>query len=38
VDLKLRRHFIEFDGRVKYLRRERDGLADRTPDEIVWEE
>ena len=38
VDLRLRRHFIEFDGKVKYLGRERDDRADRSPDEIVWEE
>lgn len=38
VDLRLRRHFIEFDGKVKYVGRDRNGFADRPPEEIVWEE
>jgi predicted transcriptional regulator of viral defense system len=38
VDLRLRRHLIEFDGKVKYLGRERNGFADRPVEEIVWEE
>jgi hypothetical protein len=38
VDLRLRRHFIEFDGRVKYLGRESGGVADRSPERVVWDE
>ena len=39
VDLKLRRHFIEFDGKIKYLGRERGGVRDgQDPDEVLWSE
>lgn len=38
VDLRLRRHLIEFDGKVKYVGRDRGGVDDRRPDEILWEE
>lgn len=38
VDLRVGRHLFEFDGRVKYVERERGGLADRPPGEIVWAE
>jgi hypothetical protein len=38
VDLRLRRHLIEFDGKVKYVGRERHGLDAQPPEEIVWEE
>jgi hypothetical protein len=38
VDLRLRRHFIEFDGRVKYVGRESGGVADRSPEQVVWDE
>ena len=31
-------HVFEFDGRVKYRRTEDGGVADRPPDEVVWEE
>lgn len=38
ADLRVGRHLFEFDGKVKYMRRERGGVADRPPEEIVWEE
>ena len=38
VDLRIRRHLIEFDGRVKYVGRARGGVADRPVEQIVWEE
>jgi hypothetical protein len=39
VDLKLRRHFIEFDGKIKYFGREHGGVrGERDPDEVVWSE
>jgi hypothetical protein len=38
VDLRVRRHLFEFDGKVKYLGREQGGLADRSPDQVVWDE
>lgn len=38
VDLRVGRHLFEFDGRVKYLRREVGGVADRSPDQVVWAE
>src|SRR4051794_2018596 len=38
VDLRLRRHFIEFDGKVKYVGRESSGVADSPPEEVLWQE
>jgi hypothetical protein len=38
VDLRVGRHLFEFDGRVKYLGRERGGVADEPPEEVVWRE
>lgn len=38
VDLRLRRHLFEFDGKIKYVGRDRGGVADKSPEEIVWEE
>ena len=38
VDLKLHRHFVEFDGKVKYLGREDGGVAEKSPAQVVWEE
>jgi hypothetical protein len=38
VDLRVRRHLFEFDGKVKYLGRDRGGVADKPPEQIVWEE
>ncbi|MEI5672172.1 MULTISPECIES: hypothetical protein [unclassified Nocardioides] len=35
VDLRLGRHLIEFDGRLKYYRGLSDGLL---PEDVVWEE
>ncbi|WP_244929813.1 type IV toxin-antitoxin system AbiEi family antitoxin domain-containing protein [Nocardioides sp. W7] len=35
VDLRIGRHLIEVDGKVKY---QRDGPAGRTADEVVWDE
>ena len=37
-DLRLGRHLIEFDGHVKYQRREAGGIADRDPGEVLWAE
>ena len=38
VDLRVRRHFIEFDGRIKYVGRESGGVANRSPEQVVWDE
>lgn len=38
VDLRVRRHLFEFDGKVKYLGREQGGVADVAPAEVVWRE
>ena len=38
VDLRVRRHLFEFDGKVKYLGRELGGVADTPPEQVVWEE
>ncbi len=38
VDLRVGRHLIEFDGKVKYLGRESGGFADKEPWEVVWSE
>ena len=38
VDIRIRRHLFEFDGKVKYLGRERGGVADVPPEQVVWEE
>lgn len=38
ADLRVGRHLFEFDGRVKYVGRERGGVADRPVEEIVWSE
>jgi hypothetical protein len=38
VDLRVGCHVIEFDGRKKYLRAERGGVADRPVEDIVWDE
>jgi len=37
-DLRIGRHIVEFDGRVKYSRPEHGGLARLDPDEVVWRE
>ena len=38
VDLRIGRHLIEFDGRVKYHRRVDGGLAKQSAEQVVWEE
>lgn len=38
ADLRIGRHLIEFDGRLKYQRREDGGIADRPEGQIVWDE
>ena len=38
ADLRVGRHLFEFDGQLKYLRREAGGLADEEISQIVWEE
>jgi len=38
VDLRVGRHLFEFDGRVKYVGRERGGVADEPPEEVLWRE
>jgi hypothetical protein len=37
-DLRIGRHLFEFDGRVKYQRREDGGVAKRDPGEALWAE
>jgi len=37
-DMRVGRHIFEFDGRVKYRRRAEGGVADRSPDDVLWEE
>lgn len=37
-DLRVGRHIFEFDGRRKYVGREDGGDADRTAEEVVWDE
>jgi hypothetical protein len=37
-DLLLGCHVFEFDGRVKYLRAEAGGVADRPIEDVLWEE
>jgi hypothetical protein len=37
-DLRIGRHIVEFDGRVKYQREQDGGFATAPPEEIVWRE
>jgi len=37
-DLRLGRHMFEFDGRLKYQRREEGGLVLTSVDEVLWRE
>jgi hypothetical protein len=37
-DLRIGRHVFEFDGKVKYLRGQEGGVANRDPSEVLWEE
>ncbi len=38
VDIRIRRHLFEFDGKVKYLGRDEGGVADTSPAQVVWDE
>lgn len=38
VDFRIGRHLFEFDGRVKDQRREDGGYADRSADQVMWDE
>ena len=37
-DLRVGCHVFEFDGRIKYLRREDGGVADRRVNDVLWDE
>lgn len=36
ADLRVGRHLFEFDGRVKYRGRQRGGVSDLPPEEVIW--
>ena len=36
--MRVGRHLVEFDGKQKYPRRDRGGLAVVDPDQVVWQE
>jgi hypothetical protein len=38
ADLRVGCHVFEFDGRLKYRRRDQGGVADRPAEEVVWDE
>lgn len=38
ADLRVGPLLLEFDGKVKYLGRDRGGVADRPSDEVLWQE
>ena len=38
VDFRVGRHLVEFDGRFKYQREVTGGFADRSADEVMWDE
>lgn len=38
ADVRVGRHLFEFDGRVKYLGRDRGGVADRPVEDVLWDE
>lgn len=38
ADLRVRRHLFEFDGRVKYVGRDRGGVASRPVEDVLWDE
>lgn len=38
TDLRVGCHTFEFDGRVKYLRAEQGGVAEKPVEEVVWDE
>lgn len=38
VDFRVGRHLVEFDGHLKYQRERDGGYADRSPEQVMWEE
>lgn len=38
TDLRVGCHIFEFDGRIKFRRREDGGVADRSVEEVLWDE
>jgi hypothetical protein len=38
VDFRIRRHLLEFDGRLKYRPVQEGGVATRPPSEVLWME
>ena len=38
MDFRIGRHLVEFDGWLKYQREGAGGYADRSADEVMWEE
>lgn len=38
ADLRIGRHLIEFDGRIKYQRRDHGGVADGPAEQVLWDE
>ena len=37
-DMRVGRHIFEFDGKVKYRGTQAGGVADRSPEEVLWAE
>ena len=37
-DLRIGRHIVEFDGKVKFLRADQGGVADRPIEDVLWDE
>ncbi|MDP3893674.1 type IV toxin-antitoxin system AbiEi family antitoxin domain-containing protein [Nocardioides sp.] len=37
-DLRVGCHLFEFDGRIKYSRRDQGGVAETSPDQVAWDE
>ena len=37
-DLRVGRHIFEVDGRIKYRRPEQGGVAEKSPEQVLWEE
>jgi hypothetical protein len=38
IDLRVGRHLFEFDGQIKYVGRDRGGVADEPPEVVLWRE
>ncbi|HLN76079.1 MAG TPA: type IV toxin-antitoxin system AbiEi family antitoxin domain-containing protein [Nocardioidaceae bacterium] len=38
IDLRVGRHLFEFDGHIKYVGRDRGGVADESPEVVLWRE